>query len=55
MNEPRGVILALDSLSGDDPERAHSLADALLLSLVPREVADAYDRVIERCGWWAAA
>jgi hypothetical protein len=50
-----GVIEQLDAISGEDPERAHSAADDVLLSCVPVEVAAAYRRVGERCGWWAAA
>jgi hypothetical protein len=38
-----------------DPEGAHGWADEVLLRAVPQEVADAYQRVVERCEWWAHA
>jgi len=49
------AVAKLDALSGDDPDGAHCEADDVLLALVPTEVADAYQRVMERCPWWATA
>jgi hypothetical protein len=46
---------ALDAISGDDPEAAHALADEVLLAAVPREVAEAYERLQGRAAWWATA
>ena len=54
MTDPN-PIEKLDAIPGDDPERAHSAADDVLLSCVPADVAAAYRRVAARCGWWAAA
>jgi hypothetical protein len=45
----------LDAISGDDPEAAHGKADAILLEAVPEDVRRAYERLTERCGWWASA
>jgi hypothetical protein len=49
------AVEQLDAIPGDDPERAHGLADDVLLACVPAEVREAYERVAARCGWWAAA
>jgi len=49
------AVAALDVLSGDDPEDAHSKADDILLALVPDEISAAYRRLQSRCGWWATA
>ncbi len=49
------AVARLDALSGDDPEHAHGVADDVLLACVPTEVREAYERVVARCGWWAAA
>lgn len=51
----RQVIAELDAISGDDPEEAHSQADAALLAYVNPEVREAYDRVVARYPWWAGA
>lgn len=49
------AVERLDAVDGSDPERAHSEADAVLLSVVSPEVRDAYRRVTARCSWWAGA
>lgn len=52
---PRAVQ-QLERVEGNvDPERAHAEADELLLSLVPREVREAYERLATRSRWWAGA
>lgn len=54
----REAIRALNALAENmagDPEVAHSSADAILLGLVPEEVAAAYYRVVDACAWWATA
>lgn len=45
----------IDALSGNDPESAHGEADLALLAMVPEKVALAYDRLIDRCRFWASA
>lgn len=49
------AVNSLEAISGDDPEAAHSEADAILLAFVPAEVAHAYERLTNRCRWWATA
>lgn len=49
------IIEALDAITGDDPEHAHSQADDLLMEAVPAEIRDAYKRVADRCDWWVSA
>jgi hypothetical protein len=49
------AISALDALEGTDCEVIHSEADKILLAVVPREVAKAYERVVKRTSWWAAS
>jgi len=49
------IVASLDAIGDGDPEAAHSEADALLLEAVPTEVAQAYERVIDRQAWWACA
>lgn len=50
------VAAELDRLDPNvDPERAHSLADDLLLTAVPTEVRAAYERLHKRAPWWAGA
>lgn len=51
----REAIERLDATSGGDPEGAHSDADDVLLALVDPEVAEAYERLVGRCRWWACA
>lgn len=52
---PRGdaaaAIAELNAID-EDPEAAHGMADQTLLAYVPKEVADAYERVVERTGAW---
>jgi hypothetical protein len=52
-------IAALDALRGTDPEDDHHNADQILLAalrlLGATEIPDAYNRLIERCPWWATA
>lgn len=49
------AIAALDAIDVGDPERAHSEADEILAAVAPGAVRDAYFRVSQRAGWWAAA
>lgn len=50
------AVNALDAINPeDDPERAHSEADEILLAAVAPEVADAYRRLVTRAPWWAAS
>ena len=49
------AALALDSLDTSDPEEAHGNADAILLANAHPSVAAAYQRVVDRCNWWATA
>ena len=39
------AVTAFDDIAGDDPGRAHSAADDILLALVPDEIRAAYQRV----------
>jgi len=48
------VIKTLDEMEEKDPEVAHHQADGLLLQLVHPEVRAAYERLIDRCSWWAS-
>lgn len=53
---PADVAADLDRIDPTgDPERAHSLADDLLLAAVPPEVRAAYQRLVARSPWWAGA
>lgn len=49
------IVARLDALSGEDPERAHSEADDLLLKSAHEDVLAAYERVVARSDWWAHA
>lgn len=56
------LIEALDAIPGDDGERMHSDADALLLAWLEashlgelRDVAEAYRRAQDRASFWATA
>lgn len=54
----RDAIDRLDAIAAamsDDPEIAHSEADAVLLSVVDPAVKAAYERVVAACRWWATA
>ncbi len=50
------AVAALDAIDPrEDPEKSHSDAEEILISLVPHEVAEAYRRLTERAPWWACA
>lgn len=49
------IAALIDALDATDPERAHGLADDLILDAVPAEVRAAYMRLVARCEFWAAA
>ena len=53
------AITKLESLDCTDPERAHSAADEALLTFIKgagfEGIAEAYERVVARCSWWASA
>lgn len=50
------AVARLDSIeAGTEGEEAHYAADEILLSLMPVEVAAAYERVTERATFWAWA
>ncbi|MCM0622492.1 hypothetical protein [Nocardioides bruguierae] len=53
--EPDSAVARLDRIDGSDPDAAHGTADDVLLTEVPPDVAAAYQRVIDRCSWWAGA
>jgi len=55
MREQDAIIAALDAIDNADPEAAHGKADDLLRDAAPEEVRQAYDRLVRRCAWWAAA
>ena len=48
----QAAVAALDALGNGDPEVAHGDADAILLSVVPTTVADAFERARARVGFW---
>lgn len=50
-----GAVSRISGMTGDDPERDHGIADDILLALVPRDVKDAYEALVERAAWWGAA
>lgn len=52
---PDEAVKELDRIKGSDPEKAHAEADDILFSVVPKKVADAYQRVVDRSNWWGAA
>lgn len=49
------TVRALDAIDADDPERAHSEVDRILMQNVPSEIAEAARRVQSRAPWWASA
>ncbi len=53
------AVRKLDAIDERDPEDAHSTADRVLLDCLKElgaaEVEDAYDRLVDRCRWWACA
>ncbi len=52
---PEEAVARLDAIGNGDPEGAHSEAEDVLLELAPREVQEAFIRVMERQPWWAHA
>ena len=49
------AVAEIDALSGEDPEVAHDMADAVVLRNVDPRIADAYWRLVKRARWWATA
>ncbi len=49
------TIEALDEIDDFDPEVSHQQADAIIIEFLPKEVQEAYRRVIDRQHWWAFA
>lgn len=52
---PEFIAETIDSIDATDPERAHGIADDLLLDHAHPTVRAAYMRLVARCEWWAAA
>lgn len=48
-------VSLLDRIDVGDPEDAHWVADHVLLNAVDPEIREAYERVKDRCRWWAYA
>lgn len=49
------AVRKLDAMTGDDPEREHGEADAIIEAFLPEELRNAYRRLQERAGgWWYA-
>ena len=59
IEQRRKAIERLDAIDGSDPEMAHAVADLTLIAYLEQighgEVVEAYNRVIDRCSWWACA
>lgn len=53
---PTEAVAALDAITDDgDPAGSHLEADKILRGTVAPEVAEAYERLVERTGaWWYA-
>lgn len=49
------AVVALDELTGLDPESDHLTADNILLAAVPQSVRVAYQGLVKRADWWAHA
>lgn len=49
------LVAALDAIDNSDLETAHKEADSVLLDSLPPEVGEAYERLVDRCRWWAHA
>lgn len=53
------IVEKMDGISGQDPDADHGYADNLLLEALRvagrGDVADAYERLVERARWWATA
>lgn len=45
----------LDALDASDPERAHGIADGILLANVHPHIQTAYARLTDRAPWWGGA
>ena len=54
MMTPEQAIAELDALHTGDREDDHVTADAILLAIVPADVAAAYERTRKRIGFWYA-
>lgn len=52
---PEFIAELLDGIDTRDPERAHGMADDLLLDHAHPRVREAYMRLVARCDWWAVA
>lgn len=52
---PEFIAALIDDLDANDPERAHGVADDLLLEHAHPKVREAYMRLVARCRWWACA
>ena len=48
------AVAALDALTDGDPEGAHGEADNILAEFVPEAVNAAYQRAVQRVGFWYA-
>lgn len=54
-SEVEKAVKNLNEIDAGDPERAHKEADQIILDLLPTEVKEAYDGVVDRSwGWWFA-
>lgn len=49
------AVQRLDAMQTSDSEAAHSDADKILLELAGSDVRAAYERLVDRCVWWACA
>lgn len=52
---PEEAVAALDAIAAGDGEGCHYEADRIIRSLLPDEVNEAYNRVIDRASFWAWA
>jgi hypothetical protein len=52
---PEFIAELIDNIDAGDPERAHNIADDLLLDHAHPKVREAYMRLVKRSRWWAAA
>lgn len=53
--EPGVTVAALDAIDGGEPDADHSAADDIVLAAGPPEVNAAFQRLVDRCAWWATA
>lgn len=49
------AVAVLDGLTGHDPEADHGTADDVMMDLLPDQIQEARQRLMDRCGWWATA